>query len=601
MTAGGSTRSTLATRIAPVGAALLYLVLGAAYLEAVPPWEVPDEPLHARYVASLARGRLPDEDETWEALHPPGYYLLSAWVTSLLLPVDDDCESFVDLVPKPTGNPRMPFATAATWHVPDDPVAPFLRLLRSMSSMVGVLVVALAWATARAACRGAAMRPALAALLVALLPQFLFISHGVTNDTLAAAVGATAVYVQVAWAAGRLGDVKAAAAMFVLAAAGLLTKVNILPVLAATVPIAGGLALARRRDRAGEHAAWGAAMVPASTAWGLAATAAVIWLTAPELAGRMIGALVWRASAVAPALALPSALADLLWRTLESLYGRLGWQTIDLPTAPLGVIVAAVAIVAALVSLRRASPATRRALLAAAIVVALALAAHVKSGMADPQAQGRLLFPALAAIALLVAQGVRAVVPPRARWWSVAAIAVWLGVVNVRATQVLLPSAFAAATGPAPRVDQRFVPDTRSTMWLGGPGRLRLWQQFDSRQPGLSRIEIATGGSGGSGELVITLEDDLGRELATRTIELSELPEDGWVGLDVEPIADSPYRDFRLVLEVLPADGDGWVEVFVTDGDPNPAGRIAWPGGAAVDTDLVMVTYSGADAPRVVP
>jgi dolichyl-phosphate-mannose--protein O-mannosyl transferase len=229
--------SSRLSRRAPVTLAVLgYLIVGVLYLEALPPWEAPDEPLHLAYAEALVAGRLPAAEETWEAHHPPLYYLLPA----LALRV-----AGVEAVARAPGNPRMPFATAAVWHAPDDPAIGILRLVRAFSSLIGSLAVVLAWAASREVFRGAVMRPALAACLVALLPQYLFITHSVSSDTLAAVVGALAVYVLVGWASGRLGDKTAASALAVVAVLGLYTKLNTLPVLAASLPIALGLVIVR--------------------------------------------------------------------------------------------------------------------------------------------------------------------------------------------------------------------------------------------------------------------------------------------------------------------------------------------------------------------
>jgi hypothetical protein len=302
---------------------------------------------------------------------------------------------------------------------------------------------------------------------------------------------------------------------------------------------------------------------------------------------------------VLPELARPPVVIDLVSRTLVSLYGRFGWQTIDVPAAGVAVALGALAILAAMVRLRRQPPSVQLGLLGAVVIVLVALVAHVKSGMADPQAQGRLLFPVLAAIALLVSHGVWVLVPSRARWMAVAGVAVGLAFVNIHATQRLLPRSFAAATGPPPQVDIRVVPQRETTRWLGSTNRHRMWQPFRAGEPGLSRIEVAVSEVVGAGDLVLTLRDESGRLTAEHRQPLSELPRKGWLGFDFGPLHDSQGRRYVLELEVLPAGGRGWVEVYVTEGDYYSEGALTWDGGSG--TDLVMITYAGDDAPKIVP
>ena len=241
-------------RVSLILACLLFLVLGNAYADIVPAWEAPDEPWHQVYIDVLAaESRLPTLEETYEAHHPPLYYL---WPAIALRTLE------IEKVEHAPYNPRFPFAPAAYLHTPDDPSAGALRLLRGFSLMLGVPFLCLVFATARrmeclvqlssqgrdsdvssnADAPGIQTAsgsfgnpnawlstPILAALLAALWPQWLFIAAVISNDTLAALLGAGMLYALLrafetpAWKPHM-------AAVFLLAA-GILTKLNMLVLL----------------------------------------------------------------------------------------------------------------------------------------------------------------------------------------------------------------------------------------------------------------------------------------------------------------------------------------------------------------------------------
>ena len=358
-------------------------------------------------------------------------------------------------------------------------------------------------------------------------------------------------------------------------------------------------------------------------------TAVTVRLASPGLAERMLAASTWRAGYVRPDQTLPDAILAMIWHTLESLYGRLGWQYIDVPSAPLATALGLLAVAAGLIALRRQPGPVRRGMLAAAVIALIALVAHVKSGMADPQPQGRLLFPALVAVVMLAAQGLWSVTPRRARLPALAAVTLGLGVVNIHATGSLLPSAYRASTGPEPQVDMRVVPQRQDVRWIGSTGSDRLWQTFRAGAPNLSRIEVAVADAVGTGDLVFTLEDSTGQVIVRRREDLTAL-RPGWYGFDFGPLPDSAGRVYTLELrfeggaasdeasdggaapdrptttarlgaaapgEDRRVSGGGWVAVYVALGEAAPPGfSLSWPGGSS--GHLAMVTYLGEQTPK---
>jgi 4-amino-4-deoxy-L-arabinose transferase-like glycosyltransferase len=177
---------------------LLYVVLAAWYSVTIPLGEAPDEVPHFTYVRYLAQhGRLPTTEEEHEAFQPPLYYALGAALTFW---VED--------------NPGTPFAIRANAHYdPADPDAPKNLLLHSAGEawpyrgwplawhLVRLLSIALGavtiWAVyhlGRVLFPGNQAIPLTMAALTAFTPQFLFISAVVNNDNAATAFSALVLW-----------------------------------------------------------------------------------------------------------------------------------------------------------------------------------------------------------------------------------------------------------------------------------------------------------------------------------------------------------------------------------------------------------------------
>ena len=175
---------------------LVYLLLGVVYNTSLPLFEAPDEFSHFRFVHWLAtERRIPDmvEDlpavghEVWQ---PPLYYaLLAPFVAGIEMddlytvsPVNWDWPDGAGL--------HVHFHTQAE-AFPYRHTALAVHLARFISTLIGSLAVISAYGLARLIAPGTAV---LAAALVAFNPQFLFISAAVNNDSLAAAQGGLALW-----------------------------------------------------------------------------------------------------------------------------------------------------------------------------------------------------------------------------------------------------------------------------------------------------------------------------------------------------------------------------------------------------------------------
>lgn len=289
---------------------LARLLLGLAYSVAIPAGEAPDETDHFAYAAYIAREhRLPQGAEMTQAKHPPLYHALAAaaggWagMDTSFLRANPDVGFTADAAPN-----FFVHTTLEDWPWRDGPLA--LHLARLVSVLAGVGLVAAVYALGVAVWPPRPDLALAAAAFVAFLPESLFVGAALNNDTLAALLGTTAL-----WLALRSAKPWQAAVTGISMGLGLWTKVSV----AALWPVVG-LVLATRGPAEGRVADDGR----------------------PPIAGSRPTELQWRtwrpafiAGGVALAITAPWFLRN------RALYGDwMGWPlvlaTIDRRTGPFG-------------------------------------------------------------------------------------------------------------------------------------------------------------------------------------------------------------------------------------------------------------------------
>lgn len=179
-----------------MAAALLvaYGILAVLYSVTTPAYEAPDEVAHMAYAQSLLERRaLPVQTvgELSASHHPPAYYLLAAVAASVVDPTDTT--GAFRLNPRfvhagQGGNAINAGLHGTSESFPYQGQAAALHLARGVSIVLGgvtvMLTIAIGWLVFPDR-RGVGL---LAGALVALNPQFLFISGAVNNDNLLIAV-----------------------------------------------------------------------------------------------------------------------------------------------------------------------------------------------------------------------------------------------------------------------------------------------------------------------------------------------------------------------------------------------------------------------------
>jgi 4-amino-4-deoxy-L-arabinose transferase-like glycosyltransferase len=415
----------------------VFAVLACSYSIVAPPFEAPDEIWHLGYINYLADGRglpvaSPNTKELWrqQGIQAPGYYAAAALLTGWI-----DQSDFPALYERINPYAKLGQPDAATnrnffihhkdetwpWHGS----VLVLHIARFLSVFLGMVTV---YAVYRSL--SLVIGPELALLgasLIALIPQFIFLSSAVSNDNAAIATSALVIWRSIALVssppvneeapglrpqAGK--DGKSYLIIGCCLGLALLSKLNAIGLVAIVGLAVVILAVQRRSTRV----LWEAALFI-----GIPTILIAGWWYYRNwvLYGNPLAWNMWEANVlqrVVPAgwNTIYHELGSLEW----SFWGLFGWVNVGYPSwvyvaiRGLELFFAAGFLIGLVGWLRR--PAPRRLppgfLILLAWLVVL-IVSWVRFTREAPAAQGRYLFPAFPAWALLIALGLRGWRPPR--------------------------------------------------------------------------------------------------------------------------------------------------------------------------------------------
>ena len=411
----------------------IFLALCAAYNLAMPLFEAPDESDHVEYADWLAAGNglphlIEDRAVVGEIWQPPLYYAL---VALAIAPVDRaGLDTIAPLSPDwQAGLSRVAHYHTAAEAFPYRGPALAVHVARAISTALGAITVLATYAIGR---RLLPRHALVAASLVALNPQFIFMSAAVNNDNLAIALSSVALWILVrmiteAEPASRPGSFHwgwfvVLGLVWGLAALAKLTGLTLGLVIGLTF-----LYLARRRR------SWRPLLLGGVLTGGTMLLVCGWWFWRNwQLYG---DPLAWSEMlAVTGALVRPALLswpetlqyATFLRRSYWAIfgYGILAPESFYLMTTSI-MVLAAVGLGVWVLHARQARSTTARVALSVLALWGLTVLFFLLRWMRqiDTTNQGRLLFPAIAALAVLGAQGL-SMLEGRRMWVSKAAVAV---------------------------------------------------------------------------------------------------------------------------------------------------------------------------------
>ncbi|MGB8647720.1 MAG: DUF2142 domain-containing protein [Anaerolineae bacterium] len=407
---------------------IVFLALGTLYSLATPIFEAGDEVWHYPFVQWLATGHgLPVQDPAHKALweqeggQPPLYYALAAaatfWVDTSDMPDRlwrNPFEHSIG-VPLAYGNKNLVVHTPAEkfpWH--NTTLA--VHLLRFLSLLFGVGTVVLTYLLAReiisrTALHGQSAGEWLAlgaAGLVAFNPMFLFISASVNNDNLATLL-ASAALLLVVQLATRGASTRRLMALGIVIGLGALTKVSD----AALAPLAALIVLWlawRRRDLG--------LLIRAGLLLAIPTLVIAGWwyLRNAQLYGDPLAFNVWMQIAGPRPPTTLLQLLDEFQGFRISFWGNFGGVNLIAPDwVYLALDLISLLALAGLVAgaLRRRMPGV---LIIPALWLAFIFVSLIRWTLMTYASQGRLIFPAISAVAVLMALGLSSLVLEGWKW-----------------------------------------------------------------------------------------------------------------------------------------------------------------------------------------
>ncbi len=421
-----TTRRLLAALLA------LFALLGSGYAAQTPLFESPDESSHLQVIQALARERrllppaFPDEPvstgramaSTLRYRDPPLYYTPPLYHALGALLVGGALEDLPErLVPSPSWEAGYapergadPYNKNVYAHLPGENPAQSATfraalVLRALSLLFGAVTVVSAYAIARRLRPGPEGRGVAlgAASVVALNPQFVALSAGVTNDPLTNAIFGMALL-------GMVGHLLAPiswrrwAALGALVGAGLLVKQSAMLLLPLGAMAIVGPWIAAQPFPWRRAIACGAAYAGAALAVGgwWYARNALLYDDPLGLATH------FESQVALQGFGLHEALL-----TFRSYWASFGWALLEAPTAfyilaGIALLLSAAGLIRAARpggSIRRAPAGTRRGLLLLGVALALNAASLTRWAVATGAPYGRLLFPSATAVGTFVAWG----------------------------------------------------------------------------------------------------------------------------------------------------------------------------------------------------
>jgi hypothetical protein len=433
----------------------LFVILGLAYDTLTPIFENSDETLHYPYVKHLADGRglpvaAPGQPWNQEGTQPPLYYALAAAGTFW---IDSD-----NLLEHSQPNPHWLFTDLRVLindnqnlvlHGPSDTfpyrrAALAIHIGRWISIFFGLLTVLCTFLLARSLFPHSLPLVMTATALTALNPQFIRVSATVSNDSLAAALATLTVLLALKFAHSSVYSF----AYGLLLGLALLTKLSSLTALVVVGVVIWGWGKGSRRERLGRLMLVGI-VTGLVSGWWFVRNYQLYgeWLateTHLNLAGRA-------PLSFGELYALRAEAERAYWATFgwgqirppEWVYTLLAWFS---HIGLLGLLVAGLGRFSGNLSSRPGRGAggeKEKDVLILLLWAGLNLVLYVRWVMeVGSVSHTRLLFPAIAAISLLLALGWHALLPPRLAGWFSGAVVVCLLSLNLYSLGWLIGPAF---------------------------------------------------------------------------------------------------------------------------------------------------------------
>ena len=381
----------------------LYVFLGVGYSLLMPVWEAPDEPAHYHLGWHFATYKeYPSQDFNYESHQPRTFYYFSSWVVRVLDTIDPELtrfrrpEEYVFNIRKPERR--------FNWTDENYTFYWGVYVLRWVNLTIGGIALGLNWKTFR---QIAPPSLALAALaLAALTPQYLHIMSSVNNDALGTLAGALLFYLAIRlvkepspWLGLLLIPLSVLLPLF--------TKLTVLPISAALL-----LILAWKWLFGFPQKRW-----LLYSALFIFVGAGIFYLVFPEAVQSAFHEIQWRLFSLRKNALTEKYIKAVSSQILWTYWGKVGWLAVGLPLWIIQLLtgLGVTGMILHIYSLVRSK--VRGLQLGLWLVVWLValftVLAVARNGLTTFATQGRLLFPTIGALSLLMVAGWHQTLPAR--------------------------------------------------------------------------------------------------------------------------------------------------------------------------------------------
>ena len=406
----------------------LYFLLAVGYSMLMPLWEAPDEAAHFHLAWRIVRiGEYAPEEINYEATQPrPYYYFASVFIRGMDM-IDPRFSDYY-FPHEFKYNIRIPEARF-DWNAENYRFLLGAYLLRWINILFGGLALWLNWKTFRLLAPDKPTLGLSALALAALTPQYLHIMSSVNNDVWGTVAGALLFYLGIQIVRERSNDfsrsaqpatnptgtLRRVATTFWLSLLSIVlalllplsTKLTVLPVSAALLVIIGvkwSFSIKQKR--------W---LLMAGVV--ILFVAGLLYFFFPETIQTASHEITWRLFGLRKKGITVEYLKVISSQIIQTYWGKVGWLAVGLPDwifnsmTILGFIGAAIH-VCKLIKLKTKEPPFT--LWIATFVIALfTILAVARNGLTTGATQGRLLFPAIGAISILMVSGWHEILPER--------------------------------------------------------------------------------------------------------------------------------------------------------------------------------------------
>jgi hypothetical protein len=383
----------------------LYLLLAVGYSLLMPIWEAPDEGAHFHLAWYLARkDQYATGEKNYEAAQPRGYYYFGSVIIRALDTINPDYSDY-SFPREFKYNIRIP-ERRFDWNAENYRFLLGVYMLRWVNILFGAIALWLNWKTFRIIVPDKPGLQLSALALMALTPQYLHIMSSVNNDTLGTLAGALLFYLAMR-VLKEPADWLALLTVILAIILPLTTKLTVLPVSAAVLLIIAGKWFFGFRQRK-----W---LIISGLV--IVICAALLYVFYPETIRAAESEITWRLFGLRKKGVDLEYLKTITNQILQTYWGKVGWLAVGLPAwvvnslTALGSVGAGIHIYK-LIKLNIKVP--QFTLWAATLLITLfTILAVARNGLTTGATQGRLLFPAIGALSILMLSGWHDVVPER--------------------------------------------------------------------------------------------------------------------------------------------------------------------------------------------